>query len=700
MTIKYPRLALRVAGATLFLSVNFQIAAQDALDEVIVTAGRPTSVGKLDAPLKDQPQNTTVISRSALDALGAPRVEDITYSTVGIQAVAPAQGVTNYGFFVRGFNGAPTIVDGYYSSVNAFGSVGVFDLATVESVEVLRGPASILYGQGNPGGIVNLTTKTPMDTFGATAKLLGDEHGARRFEGDVTGPLGSAGYRVVGVLEDSDSFRDFVNHERRLIAPTLFVEAGDRAEFRFNYVYDRLEYSPDNGPGVNPDLITNLPVDSNVGEPWLEPIKLVSQSFRAEMDFRFNDAWKARLGYFNNRSRTPNGTREIDADATLSGTLISRTFNETTAENNGFDNYMATLQLLGKFSTGAFEHNITAAIDYVDNRSTYDYNVSGIDTPFDYADPQYSDGTLAMTPWYSGEGAFNSYVRGGYVQDLISIGDRWKVLAGVRRDDITTVGYADADATQRSQTSVEHSVTPRLGVVYQPSETSTLYASHSEAFVPLIGSDRFDDPYRPEESRSFELGLRQQFGASLLLTAAIYDIEKKNIIVVDPADTNFNINAGVARSRGGELELAGSFSPNWRITAGLAYTDARIEESVDPAFFPKGDRLPGTSKWMALLNSRYRFSSGPVAGLEVGGNIAYGSARPYVVPNNEIELDAYTRIDAFVSYDVNDSFEVQLNASNLTDERILLANGYGRAQFDPSRTVMLSMRYRVGEGWK
>lgn len=685
------------ASALLMLASSSLAAGQDStLDEVIVTANRPTSVGKLDVPLMDQPMNVTLISAESLETLGKPRLEDIASRTVGLQAVAPALGVTNYGFFVRGFNGAPTIVDGYYSSVNAFGSVGVFDMATVESVEVLRGPASLLYGQGNPGGIVNLTTKKPRDVFGAALDVFGDEHGARRIEGDVTGPVADfATLRAVGVLEDSDTFRDFVTHERQLIAPTLFIDAGERADIKLSYVYDRLKYGADNGPGFNADLIANLPVERNIGEPWLEPIVAVNQSLRAEIDVQLADEWTARAGYFANRGRTPDGTREIDADVTDSGTLIYRTFNQTAADKNGADNYMITAQLLGKLATGALDHTLTAAIDYIDNRTKYDYEVSGIDTLFDYAHPQYSNGLLPMTFWYGGEGAFRTYVRAAYVQDLFSIGDRWKALIGVRRDDIATVGYFDAAATLRyPENSDEQATTPRVGVVYEPTDRTTLYASFSEAFVPLIGSDRFDNPFKPEESRSYELGVRQQFGGRLLLTATVYDIEKKNIIVVDPADTNYNINAGVARSQGFELEVGGRITEGWRVNAGLAYTDARIEESVDPDYFPEGDRLPAAARWSALLNTRYRFG-GALNGLEIGGNIAYTGERQYMVPNTERELDAYTRIDVFASYEWSERFELQVNINNLTDERILLANGYGRAHFDPPRTMGVSVRYKT-----
>lgn len=667
----------------------------ETVDEVIVTANRPTSVGKLDAALRDLPQNVSVVTREVLDTFGKPRLEDLAFSTVGIQPVAPALGVTNYGFFVRGFNGAPVITDGYYSSVNAFGSVGIQDMSLFESAEVLRGPASLLYGQGNPGGIVNLRTKQPRSELGSQVSTYFDHHGARRVEGDVTGALSAnADARLVGVFEDSDSHRDFVSHDRVLIAPSLAVGITDNVDLRLNYVYDRLDYIADNGPGTNPDLIQHLNLERSISEPWLPATRALNRSARVELDWQVSSDWTARVGYFAHTLRTPNGSSEIDAIDTIAGTtLVNRWYTQTTGPKNGAEDSMLTVQLLGKFATGELAHTFTAAIDYIDNRTKYDYEVNEI-RPIDYLRPEFSNGPTLLIPLFAGEGAFKSYVKAAYMQDLVEISDRWKVLVGLRKDEIVTRGYADAAAAQFTQESDESAVTPRAGIAFEALPSLTLYGSFSEAFVPLIGTDRFNRPFEPEESRSFEIGARQQFGDSLLLTAAIFDIEKKNIIVVDPADTNFNVNAGVATSQGVEIEMAGRLTRELRVIAGLAFTDAEISESVDPIFFPEGDRLPAAAEWSALLGIRYEPTL--LRGLELGGNVSYASSRPYVVPNVESDLDSYTRVDVYAAYALYEQLELQLNVQNVTNERVLLANGYGLVQFDTPRTYALTMRYKFG----
>lgn len=672
------------------------------VEPAIVIAQRPTVVGKLDAPLEDQPQNVTVITRSMLDDFGSPRIQDVAYATVGLQPVALQQGATSYGFFMRGFNGAPIITDGYYSSNNQFGSVGIIDMSVVDSVEVLRGPAALLYGQGNPGGVINLTSKAPTDAFFAAAAGYVGAHGELRAEGDIGGALNETlSGRLIGVIEDSDSFRDFINHKRLLISPRVAAKLGEHT-LRFDYTYDDLRYTPDNGPGWVEELIVNLPVERSVQEPGLGQVRSVNQFFKAEGDFRVSDAWKARAGFFWHELRQPDGNLEIDpAGVDPLGPLGSTTLyrdliTSIVPANNGAEDYMFTLQALGKFSTGGFDHVLTVAADYIGNESRYDYAYYSY-TPIDYADPVYTPGPVsapAGAPLFSGEGAFKSRVRAAYLQDLISFGD-WRVLLGARVETIETTGYLDPAMTTTAGPGTRKSkTTPRLGVVYDVDDSLTLYASYSEGFAPQYGRSFNNVPFEPEESASYELGVRKRFGDRMYLTASVYDIEKENILVVDPVNPTFNITAGVAGSRGFEAELQGRLNENWRIAAGLAYNDAKITRSADPSI-PLGDTLAAAADWSALANVQYRVTEGMLDGMELGANLSYTGERPYVLPNT-IELPAYARLDLFVTYPVNEKLEMQLNVNNVFDERIVLANGYGRAQFDTPLSVLLTARYRIG----
>jgi iron complex outermembrane receptor protein len=671
--------------------------------EIIVTANTPTAVGKLDVPLREQPQNVSVISRDTLDNFGKPRLQDLAYATVGLAPVALAQGVTSYGFFLRGFNGAPIIIDGYYSGNNAFGSVAVIDLATIQSVEVLRGPAALLYGQGNPGGVVNLTSKRPQAAFGLNLTLNADEIGTRRGELDLTGPVADGiNARLVGVVEDSDGFNDFITQTRYLIAPSLSAQVTPSLKLNLQYVRDDLRFVADNDPGYVEELIRNLPVGRSLQEPGLPRNRVVSQYFRGELDWEIATGWKARIGYFRHRNRMPWGNRELDPDVPEPGsTLVPRYLSTSIdADHNGGDDEMLTAQLLGSFATGPVSHKFTVAGDLINNDSKYDYAVYSY-FPIDYVAPVYQSGPVVADPanlLFTGEGAFKSKVRAIYAQDMMSIGD-FKLLVGARVEKLKTTGYSDPAATIVTTADKASRVTPRLGLLYNIDPLTTVYASYSQAFVPQYGRNRANEPFEPEISRSYEIGLRRQFGTSLLLTVAAYDIRKKNILVIDPVTVGgeeFNINAGIARSRGLEVELKGQVTQDLSISTGFAYTNARIVKSVDPLTFPEGDRLPSAAKWSALLNLEYAFPRGALEGLSIGGNLSYASRRPYVLPNVPTELPAYARADLFATYQVTPALEVQINLSNLTNERIVLANGYGRAQFDTPRTIGATLRYRLG----
>jgi iron complex outermembrane receptor protein len=686
-----------LCGAAVMALLGGDAWAQDTeSEEVLITASRPTSVGKLDAPLRDQPQNVTVVVRDTLDTLGAPRLEDLGYLTVGVQPTAPDRGVYNNSFFVRGFNGAPVITDGYYANSGPFGSYSLQDLSTVESIEILRGPAALLYGQGNPGGIVNLTTKQPLQQFGLGVEANWSDIGQRRLSADVTGPIGDTGigFRMQGVVEDSDTFRDFVSNERLLLAPALAAQIGDRIDLRFNYTYDNFRYTPDRGPSRIPELIENLPIERNLAEPWLPKTRTIVQQVRAQADVQITEEWTARAGYFAYWNRFDGRSEEVYLGGLIPDTtLVDRYYDVFPEDWNKGSNDMFSFQLFGHADTFGLRHTISAAYDRISSESNY-YIEEGFLDPIDYTNPVYSTGPAPDEFPFLYEGAGTSVTDAFYIQDLIDIGTQWKVLLGVRHDEITQEGFFDAGYTLSSGEASFSRTTPRFGVVFEPNGLTAIYGSYSTAFVPLLGTDFNGNTYKPEESRSFELGVRRQIGESMLLTAAIYDIKKENILVTDPVNILFNINAGTAQSQGVELELQGRITANWRVSAGVAYTDARITESADP-LFPEGDRLPGASEWMLLLNSRYDFGSGTLQGLRIGGNIAYGSDRPFSIPNDGLSLDAYTRVDLFASYPIR-NFELQLNVNNLLDERIQLANGYGLVQFDAPRTILLTLRYRMG----
>lgn len=676
---------------------------EGTLHEIVVTGLRQRTVAtKLNVEVRDLPQAITLIPREVLDELVITRIEDVSYTTVGVQPVSPYTGGVSLGFFIRGFRGAAILVDGYNAGVISGSSSSVIDFSTVERVEVLRGPASVLYGQGNPGGIVNVTTKKPRENFGLGGELnIGDgRDGTRRATFDATGPLvdGRLLVRLNAAVEDSDSFRDFVTNERRLAAPSLEFRATDDLTVNVDYVYDRFSYTIDRFAGTSRDLIENLPVSRNLAEPWLPDTEMEIQTLRTQAEWRFASDWALRLSRFAYQHEADDAPEIGILGPTAPGaTTINRYYsNYPGADRNRRRDETLAAQLAGQLATGALRHDLLLSYDNVDAFYNY-YAMAGDIGPIDYRHPVYSAGPLQAANLPSFEGASESNYDAVYGQDLISLGEHWKLLLGLRRDRIVTRSYLDADRTLVGRTQRDRKTTPRAGLIWRPVAPTTLYLSWGKSFLPNAGrGDRFGNQFAPEEGEAFEAGVKQEFlQGRMAVTAAAFEITKTNVLTIDPSDIRFSVNAGEARSRGVELEMDGRVRSNWRVRAGVSYVDAEVTRSLNVANGRVGDALAGISPWTANLNTSYELS-GALRGVRIGGNASYASSRPSRLPNPDWSLDSHLKLDAFLAYDFG-AAEAQLNFENLLDERILLANGLGLVSFDNPRRVLLTLRYRFGE---
>lgn len=697
------RLAQSDTGSAAPATTADRVSDEAAPEEVVVTGLRQKTVAtKLNVELRDLPQSVTVIPREVLDDLVITRVEDVSYATVGVQPVSPYTGGVSLGFFVRGFRGAAILVNGYDAGVISGSSSSVIDFSTVERVEVLRGPASVLYGQGNPGGIVNVTTKRPLERFGmAVDAIVGDgRDGTRRATLDVAGPIVADRllFRLNGAVENSDSFRDFVENDRALIAPSLEWRPAEDVTVNVDYVHDRFEFLVDRFAGTSQDLIENLPLGRNLAEPWLGDTEMEIDTLRAQGEWRFAPGWALRASHFSYRHELVDGSPEIGilGPTAPGSSLINRYYMDyPDSDRNRRKDSTLSLQVAGHAATGPLEHDLLVSYDEVDAYFNYNATIGAIG-PIDYLDPVYSSGPIApaTSPYY--QGASSSDYRAVYGQDLISIGEHWKLLAGIRHDSIVTNSYFDADRTVVGRTQRDRKTTPRLGLIWRPVAPTTFYLSWGKSFLPNAGrGDRFGNQFPPEEGEALEGGIKQELREGrLALTAAAFHIEKSNVLTIDPEDISFSVNAGKARSRGFEVELDGRLAPNWRVRAGAAYVDAEVTRSLNLLNGREGDGLAGVSPWTANLNSRYDFT-GALDRWSIGGNASYASSRPSRLPNPDWKLDSHLKLDAFVAYRFGRA-QAQLNLENILDERILLANGLGLVSFDNPRRVMLSLRYRFG----
>jgi iron complex outermembrane recepter protein len=666
-----------------------------SVDTIVVSALRAKSTAtRVDAEVRDLPQTITLIPRELLDDLVVTRLEDIAYTTVGVIPITPFLGGQSLGFFIRGFAGGSVLVDGFNTGVTFGQSQAIIDPAIAERVEILRGPASILYGQGNPGGVVNITTKRPLDEFGITAEGMLSTDEMRRATLDITGPLdGGFSARLNAVYENSGSFRDFVKNKRILAAPSLRFSPSDDLTVNLDYVFDRFDFTVDRAGGSFPEIYENIPRSRNLSEPWIPLNKNTTHTVRGVMEYRFAPAWRARLSGSYYKSSTP-GAAEIGFfPGPIEGTTtIGRYYQVSTDKSS---DRTVSGQILGNFETGPLSHNVILSYENVSAYYSY-LALGGTVGDIDIFNPIYSAGPLTQATELSYQGANFTDYQAVYGQNLISIGEKWKLLVGLRWDEVNSGFYNDAAQTDLFSTQRNDRITPRAGLIFRPVEPTTLFLSWSQGFLANIGTNRLGEIFDPEESESFEAGIKQELiGRRVSATFNMFQITKRNLLLSDPEDFNFFVNAGKVRSRGFEFEFDGRIRPNWTLRAGLAYVDAKVIDSIDPASLPEGDSLPGNSPWNFNVNTRYEINSGALSGFRFGGNLSNASKRASRIPNPARALPSYTRIDVFAGYTVG-KFDLQINLENLFDERILMTNGNGLIQFDQPRRIVFTLRSALG----
>jgi iron complex outermembrane recepter protein len=654
-----------------------------------------------DVELRDLPQSVTVIDRQVLQDRAFTRVEDLGYATVNLQANTPYTGGVSIGFFSRGFNGSSLLVDGYNAGVVSGFTSNVFELASLERVEVLRGPASVLYGQGNPGGVLNLVLKRPrLSGFGADVDFQADSLGMRRATADVNVPVAKRlALRVVGVGEDSKTFRDFGRRRVSYLSPGLRWQPLDGTTVDALFSRADVRFNNDRGFGASETLIRSLPVERNLGEPWLPLSRVVSDSVRLEVTQRLADDWSLAAGWSENRLRTREG-EEIGYTAIDGTTEVERYYIDyPNDDRNRARDRTVSLRLQGRFDDPlGLAHRLIVGAEKVDAFYLFEA-VTGSVGNLDYLAPVYSTGPLApATIFEDSGGGGSSGTRAVYLNDLISIGEHWKLQLGLRRDRITTLGYSDAVFTV-GDSQRESKTTPSVGLVWQPTPTTAFYASRTTSFLPQFGRTRFGDILEPEQGRAFEVGWKQELlDRRLALTLSLFQIDKTNILQIDPADECCNINGGSARSRGLEFELQGRPWRGGQMQAGLGVADAKWTESNT---FPVGGRLPGASPVTAVLSLKQRLGGGAEGGLAplpagtwVSASLAAGSKREWRPEGSAYKLPAYTRLDFAAAIPLSDRLELQFNLNNATDERLLLANGYGLVSPEAPRSVGFTLRFK------
>ncbi len=633
-----------------------------------------SSVMRSSASLQEVPQTVNVIPAQVIRDQAPRNLDDALANVSGITQ-GNTLGSTQDSVMTRGFgdNRNGSIMRDGMPIVQGRGMN-----ATVDRVEVLKGPASLLYGIQDPGGVVNLVSKKPELTQYNALTLRGSTYGeGKNGSGgtfDSTGPLGDSGlaYRMVLDHEDEDYWRNFGTHRETLIAPSL-AWFGESTKLLFAYEHREFLTPFDRGTLIDPR--TNHPLDISRKERLDEPFNNMegrSDLYHFEADHELNDDWKAHFGYSWNRETYDASQVRVTAIDTNKGTL-TRSMDGT--QNAISTDRFTTASLEGKVNVLGMQHDLVFGVDD-EYRKIYraDLIRQKSLTTFSYLNPVYGRevaGTTVSAP----DSAQTDELRSDsvFMQDSIHLNDQWILVAGGRFQEYDQ--YAGKGVPFKANTdSNGQKWVPRAGLVYRYTDALSFYGSYTESFkpnstiAPLSGSSTvLDGSIAPEEAKSWELGARLDLPGRVTGNIALFDIKKRNVLVANSeGPTTIYSAAGEVRSRGLEMDLTGQLTDHWSMIGSYAYTDAEVTE--DPDY--KGKRLQNVAKNSGSLSAVYDFGS--VIG---GDQLRVGAGARYVGERagnavNDFDLPSYTVADAFATYDTRvegQKVKFQLNVKNLFD---------------------------------
>lgn len=632
-----------------------------------------TIVTRLDVPLRDIPRSIQVIPQQVIEDQNAIRLDDALRNVSGAARDSTFGGTAD-AFLLRGFiadiyrNGQPEV-----TFASTFSSLR--ETVNLERVEVLRGPASILFGSLSPGGVINLVTEQPLEEPFYEIDVSVGNFGLYRPSIDLSGPLTDDGallYRLNAVYENSSSFRDFTDIERVFVAPVVEWRISDRTNLTFDLEYLNDERPFDPGLVAIGDTVADIPISRRLGEPSdVRRVEDLSVGYR--LDHEINDDWTIRNSF--RALFSDNFTRRFEPRSLDETTgILQREFRIVEADRQG---YTLRTEAAGNFSTGSIQHQALVGIDL--SRVLADETGFRVrpSEPINIFDPVYF-GQIPDAP-LSFVSAIRTNSLGLYVQDLVSFTDQLKLLVGGRFD---LIDQTSRDPLSDSETSLSDTAfSPNVGIVYQPTEEVSLYGSFSRSFQPNIFAIRADGSFlEPERGTQYEIGVRGIFlDERLISNLSLYRLTKTNIGVTDPNDPDFSIPVGEQRSQGIELDVTGEILPGWNVIATYAYTDAVITKGDD--FAPEGNRFTNVPKNSASLWTTYEVQSGDLQGLGAGIGLFFVGERQGNIENS-FTLPSYLRTDAALYYR-RENWRAALNFKNLFDIRYFESSTFGQARITP-----------------
>jgi iron complex outermembrane recepter protein len=655
------------------------------LEEVVVRGERslnkrPVSVGKVPIAPLDLPQSITVIPSALMQDQQVQRLSDVMKNVNGVY-LATTRGSTQESFSARGYGLGSNNLFKNGSRINS----GVMpEMSSLERVEVLKGSAAILYGNVAPGGIVNMVTKQPRFNWGGEVSVRAGSYDLYKPAVDIYGPINkNIAFRVNGTYEKANSYRDNVHSERYYVNPSLLFKLGQRTELTIQGDYLDHDFTPDFGIGsLDNTKIPDVSRSAFFGTTWQ-----YSKSKQATAGFTLKHAlstnWNLAVnGSYQNYKRDYFSTERVQAAANGDWTRpLGR-------QNTREDYYIGQVDLTGKFKTGNIQHTLLAGADAESYLTkAYTYNVPATYDKINILDPAKFVARTDIPTATAIRFTETPVVRTGvYIQDLISLSAKWKLLAGMRwslqeAKRIDTTSLVTNAKNTGGAIKTDKAFSPRIGLVYKPIETSSIFVSYANSFSVNSGTDVYGGALEPSLIDQYEVGIKNDFFNGLLsANLTVYRIINNNLAqtaqfasdgITPNNNTALKELTGETTSDGVEVDVVGHPAEGLSVTAGYSYNYMRYTKTPDAkGNYVEKERLVNNPAHTANASAFYSWKGFKLGatynyiGKRVGGwNNTIGQAQGY---DRRIPVDAFSTLDITAGY-VYRKISLLAKVSNVTN---------------------------------
>ncbi|WP_142478969.1 TonB-dependent siderophore receptor [Klebsiella oxytoca] len=665
-----------------------------------IVATRTLSATKTAAEIVKTPQSVSVVTRDQMRALDVTSVSQALRYSAGVFTEYRGSSNRNDEVFVRGFSYVPKFLDGLSYGATASSQTGTFDPWLLERVELVRGPASVLFGQVNPGGLIAMTSKRPVSQPIHELQFRTGNHHLAEGAFDFGGPLSDDGrllYRLNGIARTQNSQVEDYKETRMAIAPALTWYPDDATRMTLLTSYQKYpdagyrNFLPRYGTVESVDG-SYIPRDFNVSDPsynqsWREQT-MIGYEFEHQPDDTFTLRQNARYATIKQKYRYL-----VYSSSPANSSVLSRRAQHETRQTDefGIDN-----QLEAKFASGQVAHTVIGGLDYKTSKDKqYLGRAGGSQYDLDWRSPTYgvSVDESAFSPATNEQQNLDQ--AGVYVQDQLSW-QNWELLVSGRYDwaEVRTTDFTDASSTQQN----DNKFTWRTGLLYAFDFGLSPYISYSTSFEPNLQTNRAPGvgPFDPSEGKQVEVGVKYQPDPNALITLALYDLTQSNVATYNSAAGWFE-NSGKVRSKGVEAEAHATLFENLNLIASYTYTDA---ETVNTTVVGTEGKTPARiPTHMASAFTSYTLPDGALKSLTAGVGVRY-IGTSYGDAKNTFKVPAVDLYDAMVSYELGElnsslkGAQVQFNVNNIADTRYVASCASDSACFyGIGRTVTATVSY-------